>query len=252
MPLPRRLLAALAVLLSTVATSACLPLELDAAGTLLPVPSSGPTSGALPPPAPVGAALAALPRLPIKGRAPKTGYHRTLFGPAWLDTDRNGCDTRNDVLRRDLADDVIKAGTHGCILLSGTLADPYTGKTILFVRGQDTSNAVQIDHVVALADAWQKGAQQWTAARRGSLANDSLNLLAVDGPTNQRKGDGDAATWLPVRSDRCAYAARIVAVKAAYALWVTAAEHDALAGILATCPNQLLPTREPFVLGPDS
>ncbi len=190
-----------------------------------------------------GSALAGLATLAVKGRAPKTGYDRALFGQAWADVDRNGCDTRNDVLRRDLTAYVLKAGTHGCVVLSGTLHDPYTGTTIEFVRGPVTSTAVQIDHVVALSDAWQKGAQQLSAESRRAFANDSLNLLAVDGPTNKRKGDGDAATWLPPNKPyRCPYAARQVAVKAKYRLWVTSAERDALGRILATCPTLTLPT----------
>ena len=195
-------------------------------------------------------ALAALGTLKVKGRAPKTGYDRALFGQAWADVDRNGCDTRNDVLRRDLSSFVLKTGTNGCLVLSGTLHDPYTGTGIAFLRGQSTSAKVQIDHVVALSDAWQKGAQQWATSRRTAYANDSLNLLAVDGPTNARKSDGDAATWLPPnKAYRCSYAARQVAVKVKYGLWVTGAERDALARILATCPTQTLPTATPFVLG---
>ena len=190
-----------------------------------------------------GSALAALHRLPVKGRAPMTGYSRTEFGPAWADVDRNGCDTRNDILRRDLRGVVLKAGTHGCRVQSGVLVDPYTGTTVDFVRGVGTSLAVQIDHVVALGDAWQKGAQSLTLEQRTAMANDPLDLLAVTGSVNQRKGDGDAATWLPpLRSSRCAYVARQVAVKSAYHLWVTAAERDAIAHVLATCPSQPLPT----------
>jgi Protein of unknown function (DUF1524) len=197
-----------------------------------------------------GSALAALATLKVKGRAPKTGYDRALFGQAWADVDRNGCDTRNDVLRRDLSSFVLKTGTYGCLVLSGTLHDPYTGTAIAFLRGQSTSAEVQIDHVVALSDAWQKGAQPWSTSRRTTFANDSLNLLAVDGPTNARKGDGDAATWLPPnRAYRCSYAARQVAVKAKYGLWATGAERDALARILASCPSQTLPTAALFVLG---
>lgn len=187
-------------------------------------------------------ALAALGTLEVKGRAPRTGYTREEFGPAWADVDRNGCDTRNDILDRDLTDKTFKAGTHDCVVLTGTLADPYTALTIAFQRGQDTSTAVQIDHVVALSDAWQKGAQQLDVDARRAFANDPLNLLAVDGPTNQAKGDGDAATWLPPnRSFRCEYVARQVAVKAAYALRVTQAEHDAIARVLDSCPDQALP-----------
>jgi hypothetical protein len=208
------------------------------------------TRRAVPKPAPAGAALEALSTLAVKGRAPRTGYDRALFGQAWADVDRNGCDTRNDILRRDLDPFVLKAGTRGCLVLSGTLHDPYTGRTIGFVRGQGTSTAVQIDHVVSLSDAWQKGAQRLDASARERFANDPLNLLAVDGPTNQRKGDGDAATWLPPASSyRCRYVARQVAVKARYRLWVTVAEKAAITRILARCPAERLPRAAGIPLG---
>jgi hypothetical protein len=188
---------------------------------------------------PPGTAVLTLATLTVKGRAPMTGYDRARFGQAWADVDRNGCDTRNDVLRRDLTAYTLKAGTHGCLVLKGTLHDPYTGHTIAFVRGPGTSSAVQIDHVVALGDAWQKGAQRWSATKRTAFANDPLNLLAVDGPTNLRKSDGDAATWLPPRkAGRCAYVARQVSVKHRYGLSVTAAERDAMARVLQSCPGQ--------------
>lgn len=182
-------------------------------------------------------AAAVLETLPVKGRAPKTGYEREgRFGEAWIDVDGNGCDTRNDILVRDLVD-VTMAGS--CRVLSGTLSDPYTGATIAFVRGEATSPAVQIDHVVALSDAWQSGAQQLTQEERVAFANDPLNLYAVDGPANSQKGAGNAATWLPSnRAFRCEYAARQVSVKAAYGLWVTAPEKDALDRILDTCPSE--------------
>lgn len=194
-------------------------------------PTAAPTT-----PVAAGTALALLDTLEVKGRAPKTGYSRDQFGQRWKDVDRNGCDSRNDVLARDLTD-VVRSGP--CKVTSGTLVDPYTGATIPFVRGEGTSELVQIDHVVALSDAWQKGAQQLAAQERELFANDPLNLLAVDGATNQRKGDGDAATWLPPAKDvRCAYVARQVSVKAAYRLWVTQAENDAIARILAGCPDE--------------
>lgn len=188
-------------------------------------------------------ALAVLATLPVKGRAPKTGYSREQFGQAWADVDHNGCDTRNDTLRRDLTAVALKPGTHDCVVLSGVLNDPYTAAVINFLRGNSTSTAVQIDHVVALSDAWQKGAQHLSAAQRLALANDPLNLLAVDGPTNTRKSDGDAATWLPPnKSYRCDFVARQISVKASYGLWVTQAEHDAMARVLGDCPDALAPT----------
>ena len=171
----------------------------------------------------------------MKGRAPKTGYSRDQFGSGWAST--AGCDTRNRILRRDLNPVTIQTGTQGCLVVSGRLADPYTGRTITMTRG--VGDQVQIDHVTALSDAWQKGAQGWSSSRRISFANDPLNLLAVDGSTNESKGDGDAATWLPPnKSFRCAYVARQIAVKSKYGLWVTAAEKAAMARILTVCPNQ--------------
>ncbi|HEX8519261.1 MAG TPA: HNH endonuclease family protein [Pseudonocardia sp.] len=190
-----------------------------------------------------GGAATTLASLPVKGRAPKTGYTREQFGPAWADVDRNGCDTRNDVLKRDLEGETFKPGTRDCVVAAGTLDDPYTARRIAFTRGQSTSDDVQIDHVVALSDAWQKGAQQLDDATRRNLANDPLNLMAVDGPTNQGKGDSDAATWLPPnRPFRCKYVARQVAVKAKYHLYVTDAERDAISKVLAGCPGEPLPT----------
>ncbi|SFO93585.1 Excalibur calcium-binding domain-containing protein [Geodermatophilus dictyosporus] len=206
--------------------------------------SAGAAGDAVPTAAVAGSALEALASVPVRGRAPQTGYSRDEFGEAWADTDRNGCDTRNDVLARDLTGETFRPGSD-CVVLTGTLDDPYSGATIEFRRGEGTSEAVQIDHVVALSDAWQKGAQRWDTARRTAFANDPLNLLAVDGPLNQAKGDGDAATWLPPdRSYRCAYVARQVAVKLTYGLWMTAAEHDAASAVLGGCPGEPLPSRE--------
>lgn len=200
-------------------------------------PSTSAPSTSTPPAA--GTALALLGTLEVKGRAPRTGYDRSRFGQAWADVDRNGCDTRNDILARDLRGLTVRPGTQGCLVEAGALDDPYTDRTITFVRGELTSADIQVDHVVALSDAWQKGAQQLTEVERTAFANDPLNLLAVDGPTNAAKGAGDAATWLPPnRGFRCAYVARQVAVKATHALWVTAAERDAIARVLASCPDQ--------------
>ena len=190
-----------------------------------------PTPRYVVPAAELAQARAELPELAVKGRAPRTGYDRDEFGDGWADLDHDGCSTREDILTRDLTDRTVD----GCRVATGTLLDPYSGATIHFVRGPDSAE-VQIDHVVALSDAWQKGAQQWTAARRTEFANDPLNLLAVDGGVNQAKGAGDAATWQPPdRGYRCAYAIRQIAVKARYSLWVTAAEGDALGRELDRC-----------------
>ena len=190
--------------------------------------------------APAGTALATLGQVAVRGRAPKTGYARLQFGEAWTDVDGNGCDTRDDILRRDLTGIRVRSSTTGCVVVAGMLADPYTGKSIAFSKS--AAAKVQIDHVVALSDAWQTGAQNLPASTRLALANDPLNLLAVDGAANQEKGDGDAATWLPPRKAyRCAYVGRQVAVKARYQLWVTGAERDAIARVLSACPDEPLP-----------
>lgn len=180
----------------------------------------------------------ALAALPTKGRAPKTGYKRSQFGDGWAKA--GGCDTRNVILRRDLVNAVL--GDDNCKVQAGALSDPYTGQRIAFKRGANSSGAVQIDHVVALSNAWQTGAQQLSSEQRISLANDPLELLAVDGPANQQKGDGDAATWLPSNKPfRCQYIARQIAVKKKYSLWVTPPERTAMERILASCPEQRLP-----------
>jgi hypothetical protein len=193
--------------------------------------------------------------LRVAGRAAKTGYDRDLFGEPWADVDGNRCDTRNDILARDLGDPVLQLNSF-CVIVSGALDDPYSGKKIVFQRRPRTSSTVQIDHVVALSDAWQKGAQQWTADRRLAFANDPLNLLAVDGDANTAKGDGDAASWLPpARRYRCPYVARQVAVKARYGLTVTVAERQAVLSVLRSCTDSVLldsatPTATPHPTAP--
>ncbi len=181
----------------------------------------------------LAAARAALETLPVRGPDPDEGYTRERFGQAWADVDGNGCDTRNDVLARDLTD--VRLDPAGCVVLAGTLVDPYSGGRIDFVRGPDSAQ-VQIDHVVALDDAWRTGAQAWPAGRRLAFANDPANLLAVAGQANQDKGAGDAAQWLPPQSGYvCVYVVRQLRVKAAYGLWLTSGERDAADRALRGC-----------------
>ena len=178
----------------------------------------------------------------VKGRAPKTGYTRDQFGTPWKDVDHNGCDTRNDILNRDLSSITYKVSSQDCVVLSGILLDPYSGESINFLRGVATSAEVQIDHVVALSNGWQTGAFKLTLEKRTAFANDPLNLLAVKGRLNSQKGAGDAATWLPPRkSYRCQYVARQVAVKYKYGLWLTAPEKATIIRLLQACPGQLIP-----------
>jgi hypothetical protein len=176
-----------------------------------------------------------LSHLRVRAAAPMAGYSRDRFGPAWEDIDHNGCDTRNDILRRDLVRIRYRSGSD-CLIATGILHDPYTGKTIRFVRGVGTSTAVQIDHVVALADAWRTGARTWSPAKRLRYANDPLVLLAVDGPENESKSDDDASEWLPPRKAYdCRYVVKQIAIKTVYALWVTPGETTAMRRVLAHC-----------------
>lgn len=172
------------------------------------------------------------------GTAPAVGpaaaYAREAVGQRWSDTDRNGCDQRNDVLRRDLREVVIKSGTHGCKVFEGTFQDPYTGGVIAFSSADPI--AVQIDHIVSLSQGWDSGADQWSLERREQFANDMDNLLAVDGPTNQAKSDHAADEWLPASaSARCDLASRQVMVKAKWGLSVSGSERVAMRQVLAGC-----------------
>ena len=177
-----------------------------------------------------------LEQIPVKGRAPKTGYSRSAFGTQWSDVDRNGCDTRNDILKRDLTEIVFRAKTRDCVVETGKLLDPFSNTVIEFVRGERTSMLVQIDHVVSLSNAWQTGIFRANIKTRTEFANDPINLLAVKGSLNSQKGDGDAATWLPPnKSFRCNYVALQVKVKAKYDLWVTKSEKETMTRILSNC-----------------
>ena len=197
------------------------------------LPSWSPSAGKAEPTGPVVQQLEAL---ATSSERPEVAYERELFGQRWADVDRNGCDTRNDVLRRDLTGVMVKPGTGGCKVLSGELVDPYSGAVIEF-SSQDPQ-AVQIDHAVSLADAWDSGAWAWDAGRREQFANDPDNLLAVDGPANQSKGDATAAEWLPTTSDgRCELVRRQVAVKIEWGLSVSDRERAAMRGVLEVCPE---------------
>ena len=177
--------------------------------------------------------------LPVRGWDRTSDFERSQFGQAWSDDvnvefGRNGCNTRDDILRRDLKDLVIRPFT--CFAQSGTLVDPYTGSVIAFVRGPKTSNSVEIDHVVALADAWYKGARAWDPQRRLDFANDPRNLLAVSPEANFSKAFRDAASWLPPNEAfRCDFVARQIEVKSTYGLWLSAKEKNAMTDVMADC-----------------
>lgn len=212
------------------------PYESDPSGAVTSPGGPGPSSTHS-----ASAALQALAALPVRDAASQSGYAREEFGPAWTDSvtvefGKNGCDTRNDILKRDLVHISLEPATKDCTVRTGTLHDPYTGNEIFFRRGSDTSSQVQIDHVVALSNAWKTGAQQLDEQQRRNLANDPRNLIAVDGPTNQSKGDADAAQWLPPNASyHCDYVAQQIEVKSVYELWVTPAEHEAMSRVLSAC-----------------
>jgi hypothetical protein len=180
-----------------------------------------------------------LKQLEVRGWDRTSDFKRSQFGKAWSDDvnvefGHNGCNTRDDILRRDLKNLVVRPRT--CYAQTGTLVDPYTGETIEFTRGPDTSNAVEIDHVVALADAWYKGARSWDPQRRLDFANDPRNLLAVSPKANFDKAFRDAASWLPPNEAfRCDFVARQIEVKAAYGLWLAAKEKKAMEAVLKRC-----------------
>jgi len=178
-----------------------------------------------------------LEKLPVKGRASKTGYDRTEFYNSWPTIE--GCSLRQRIIKREMGDTAVISSEDNCTVISGEYDEPYTGSHLVFYQKSDFTTGVQIDHVVALSDAWQKGAQNLSKEERYNLATDPLNLLAVDARTNQSKSDGDAATWLPSNKKfRCQYVARQVSVKYKYSLWVTNAEKETIQNILRTCPNE--------------
>lgn len=200
--------------------------------------STRPTLTPEPPPAETDAeaALVQLASLPLASGHSDAPYDRDRFGQRWLDVDRNGCDTRNDTLGRDLLDPVFKPGTNDCKVLRGLLIDPYDGTKVDFVSGWGTSILVQIDHVVALAWAWRHGAEFWTDEERTAFANDPLNLVAASEATNQSKSDSGPSEWLPAVPElRCTYVESFVDVLDAYDLGITPADRDAAAAALHGC-----------------
>lgn len=174
--------------------------------------------------------------LKVKAKSYSVSYKRSAFGEAWLDVDKNDCDTRNDILHRDLFQQVTSFSKGPCVIESGKLLDPYTNKTISFTRGLTSSQAVQIDHIVSLANAWHTGAYLLSESKRVELANDPIELLATSAKANSSKSDLDASQWLPEnKSFYCSYASLTIAVKKKYQLWVTKSEKSSLQNLLKYC-----------------
>lgn len=210
------------------------PAEAGSAGEQAP-PSTRDETAAVSSPVTPEDALELLTAVSVE--APRSvDYDREDFGSGWIDVDGNGCSTRNDILNRDLTETTHEPETNECVVLTGTLDDPYTGAVIDFTRGQDTSSLVQIDHLIPLSWAAQQGALDWDRETREQFANDPRNLLAVDGPANASKGDSGPSEWLPeAAASHCGYAARFVIVLDAYKLTTPAADHDALGHLLTVC-----------------
>jgi len=227
----------LAVLLAVTGCTVEWQLEGPAEPTLSSVGQGDVPAGTLDP----AAAAAALAGLPVAEKTSLDGYDRDcgegggcVFGPAWADVDRNGCDQRNDVLHRDLADVQVREGTQGCVVVGGVLDDPYTGDTVPFAKADAAE--VPIDHVVPLAAAWAQGASAWPAEQRRVFANDLGNLIATTREQNSAKGDSTADEWMPPDPTYgCSYATVVITVKDRYDLAVSPPESDALESLLATC-----------------
>ena len=178
-----------------------------------------------------------LEKLSIKGRAPKTNYSRDQFYDSWPSID--GCSLRQIIIKREFGESAVISSDNHCTVVSGEYDEPYTGSHLVFYQKSDISSNIQIDHIVSLSDAWQKGAQNFSAKERYEFATDPLNLLAVEANANKKKSDGDAATWLPPNKKfRCQYVARQISVKYKYNLWIANAEYEAMKNILNSCPKE--------------
>jgi hypothetical protein len=231
------------VVLTLLMLAGCRAVEDGTAGSRSAATSTtSTTTSPEPSPAPSATeARAELATLPTIGRRPATpAYARTAFGTAWADTDHNGCNQRDDVLLRDALPGTVRTGRQGRCdhdVLAGSWVDPYTGRTLTFTDLKDPhqAQAVQIDHVVPLAEAWRSGAAAWNDARRREFATDLDGLLAVDGPTNMGKGDDDPASWRPRQAFQCAYAVRWIDTKARWHLAADESERRALSEMLGSC-----------------
>ncbi len=208
----------------------------------VPAPRVVTASPTIPPP-PAGTEAGArtqLRMLRVAPRRPPVAYVRGAFGSAWLDTDGNGCNQRDDVLLRDAVPGTVRYARQGRCdhdVLAGTWLDPYTGRPLVLTDLKDVrqAEAIQIDHLVPLAEAWASGASRWDDGRRSQFANDLAELLAVDGPTNASKGDDDPAAWRPRKVFQCTYAVRWIGTKSRWRLTADRPEKRALRQMLGYC-----------------
>jgi hypothetical protein len=211
----------------------------SASATTAPSESAAPSIAVGEPnPSAPGTALATLETLKVADFSSNGTYKRDAFGEAWADVDKNNCDTRNDILKRDIKGATVDSK---CLVQKGAFNDPYTGKVINFDRSKGGGGGIDIDHIIPLSLAWKTGASEWDASKRLSFANDPLNLMASDSSENRKKGDKDASAYLPPNAGfHCEYVARQVTVRAKYGTWITPAEKKAIYTVLQTCPTQTL------------
>lgn len=215
-------------------TASLQPTPIASTTTVVVVPTTDPSLTS-------SSVLKAAQALTVRGRSAETNYSRDAFGSAWKDVDRNGCDTRNDILQRDFATTILKPGTGNCKVIGGTWTDPYSNESYTF---DAAPSGAQIDHVVSLKNAWQMGADLWSDEMRTEFANDPLNLRVTIGSLNQQKSDANAASWLPpYKPGRCSFIATQVAVKTKWRLFVTEAEKSVFVTILSKpeCAQTQLP-----------
>lgn len=163
-------------------------------------------------------------------------YNRAYFGKPWEDVDKNKCDTRNDILKRDLTQITYKYSNNNCIVKTGILKDPYSNETINFTQGYNTSLEVQIDHVIPLAQSWREGAYKWSDEKRVEFANDPDNLLAVKGSLNSSKSDKEITSWQPpYKNYLCTYVEKQIKIKIKYNLETDKKEFATFKNIIKTC-----------------
>lgn len=170
-------------------------------------------------------AQALVDQLTVAPEGSGAGYDRDLFDH-WIDVDHDGCHTRCEVLEAEKRYDLPGLPQGGWL----SIYDGYS---------TDDASELDVDHVVALSEAWRSGADRWDANRRRAFANDLDEpdaLIAVTASTNRSKSDRDPASWQPPNSGAwCQFGLGWVRVKIKWELTADDAEVRALRNILRGC-----------------